>query len=282
MSEGAREAFTKWNIGQSEPVQNERRGKGSFYKMKHWPGRTGAEWKKGKGKPSQNEILAKANLCRIRKWVRKAFTKWNFGSGEPVHNERRGKGSFCKMKTLAKANLCRMKEGEREAFIKWNFGAGEPVQNERRGKGSCCKMKTWLRRTCAEWENGKRKLSWNETLAKTNLSRMREGPGEAFAKRKLGPGEPVQNERRGQESFHKMKTWIRRACAEWEKRQEKLLENENLAQVNLCRMREEAGEAFAKGKLGSGEPVQNEKMGQRGFHKMKTWLRRPCAEWAKV
>ena len=43
-------------------------------------------------------------------------------------------------------------------------------------------------------------------------------------------------------------------------------------------MREEAGEAFAKGKLGSGEPVQNEIRGKGGFYKMKHWLGRTCAE----
>jgi hypothetical protein len=53
MKEGKRESFTKWTFGPGEPVQNETRGKGSFYKMK----------------------LAQANLCRIKEGEREAFTK---------------------------------------------------------------------------------------------------------------------------------------------------------------------------------------------------------------
>ena len=48
---------------------------------------------------------------------------------------------------------------------------------------------------------------------------------EVFTKLKLGSGEPVQNERMGKGSFHKMKT---------------------LAQTNMCRMKEGEREAFTK------------------------------------
>ena len=54
-------------------------------------------------------------------------------------------------------------------------------------------MKTWPRRTCAESEKGEGKLSQNENI---------------------GQGEPVQNEKRGIGSFHKMKTWPRRTGEE--------------------------------------------------------------------
>jgi hypothetical protein len=75
-------------------VQNERRGKGSFYKMKLWLRRTCAECRKGKGKLSQNETSAQANLCRIREEEREAFAKSNIGQGQPVQNEKMGQGSF--------------------------------------------------------------------------------------------------------------------------------------------------------------------------------------------
>ena len=159
MREGEMEAFTKWNFGSGEPVQNAKMVQGSFHRMKLWLKWTCAEWEKGQWKHLQNETVAKANLCRMREGAREAFIKRNFDSGEPVQNERRENGTLDKMKTLAQANLCRIKEGERKPFTKWNFGSGEPVQNERRGKGSFYKMKRWPRRTCAESEKAKGKLS---------------------------------------------------------------------------------------------------------------------------
>jgi hypothetical protein len=42
----------------------------------------------------------------------------------------------------------------------------------------------------------------------------RRGKGSFDKNENFGSGEPVQNERREKGSFHKMKTWLRRTCAE--------------------------------------------------------------------
>jgi hypothetical protein len=72
-------------------VENEKKGKGNFHKMKP---------------------LAKANMCRMREGEREPFTKSKLGQNEPVQNERRGKGSFQKMKTCLRRTCAEREKGQ--------------------------------------------------------------------------------------------------------------------------------------------------------------------------
>ena len=56
-------------------MQDERRGKGSFYKMKTLAKANLCRMKKWARELSENEALAKANLCRMRKLAMQAFIK---------------------------------------------------------------------------------------------------------------------------------------------------------------------------------------------------------------